>query len=188
MKGKIKVENKGLSINLSGEITLDDIREVNNLLRLYSQISQVSALEKANFSEISKDLKNNKDFLKIQDSLSEEYDDYHYVKYTKLNKIIELTQEDKKINSISKVNQKDLSNKLKTLFDDIEVPNVDFVLVHTSGDLDVCEHEKVFFAIQDKLLEIPSKHIITKKASNNVLLELVFFGRDVVDDPYFDLD
>lgn len=188
MKGKIKVENKGLSISLSGEISNDDVREINNLLRLYSQVSQISALEKVNFSEISKDLKNNKDFLKIQDSLLEEHEDYHYVKYTKLNKIIEITQEDKNINTVSKVNQKDLANKLKTLFDDIEVPNIDFVLVHTSGDLDTSEHEKVFFAIQDKLLEIPSKHIVTKKPANNVLLELVFFGRDIVDDPYFDLD
>jgi hypothetical protein len=188
MKGKIKVENKGLSINLSGDISSDDVREINNLLRLYSQITQISALDKVTFSELSKDLKTNKDFLKIQDSLLEEHEDYHYVKYTKLNKIIEITQEDKKINTVSKVNQKDLSNKLKTLFDDIEVPNVEFVLVHTSGDLDLSEHEKIFFAIQDKLLEIPTKHVVTKKNSNNVLLELVFFGRDVVDDPYFDLD
>ena len=188
MKGKIKVENKGFSISLAGEITTEDVKEINNLLRLYSQVSQINAFDRGTFSEISKDLKNNKDFLKIQESLLEEHEDYHYVKYTKLNKIIEITQEDKKLNTISKVNQKDLSNKLKTLFDDIEVPNVDFVLVHTSGDLDTSEHEKIFFAIQDKLLEIPSKHIVTKKESNNVLLELVFFGRDIVDEPYYDID
>lgn len=188
MKGKIKIENKGISINLSGEISSDDVKEVNKLLSLFTDISQLNQLEKSSFSEVSRDLKTNKDFVKLQDALTAEYEDYHYVKYTKINKIIEITQDNKKIHTSMKINPKELDEKIKSLLDDVEVPNVDFVLVHTSGDLDDGEHEKIYFSIHDKLLEVPSKHIVTKKTNNKVLLEIIFFGEDVVDEPYFDLD
>ncbi|MFP4568131.1 MAG: hypothetical protein ACLFN8_04250 [Candidatus Woesearchaeota archaeon] len=188
MKGKIKVENRGLNVDLSGEISSEDIKEINNLLRLFSQVSQLEQFDKSLLGEISSDLKNNKEFSKIQDMLQEEHDDYHYVKYTKLNKIIEIIQDDGKIKTTSKINHKELNDKLKSLFDDIEVPNLDFVLVHTAGDMDLSEHEKVYFAIQDRLIEVPSKHIVTEKDTNKVLREVVFFGQDVVDESLFDLD
>lgn len=188
MKGKIKIENKGISLNLNGEFTTEDIKELNNFLKLFNQTSQIVQSDKFSFSELSKDLKTNKEFQKIQDKLNEEYEDYHYVKYTKLNKIIEIKQEKDKIKTVSKINSKELNNKLETLFDDVEVPNIEFVIIHTVGDLENKEHEKLFFSIHDKLLEVPTKHIITKKETNKVLLELVFFGRDVVDESYFDMD
>lgn len=188
MKGKLKVETKGISINLSGEISSEDVREVNKLLGLFTEISQLNQLDNISFGEVSRDLKNNKEFAEIQDKLKDEYEDYHYVKYTKLNKIIEITQDNKKINTSVKINSKELDEKIKTLLDDIEVPNLDFVLVHTSGDLDAGEHEKIYFSIHDKLLEVPSKHIVTKKNNQKVLLEIIFFGEDVVDEPYYDLD
>jgi hypothetical protein len=188
MKGKIKLKNDDINIDLSGEITSDDIKAINSLLQLFNQSNQINLIEKSSFSEISKDLRVNKDFVKMQDKLSEEYADYHYVKFSKLNKIIEITQDDKTINTNTKVNQKELNEKLNTLLDDLKVPNLDYVIVHTLGDLDKKEHEKVYFAIHDRLLDIPSKHIITKKNSNKVLLEVVFFGQDIVDESYFDLD
>ena len=187
MKGEVRIESEGIKINLVGKISLEDIKELNTLLRLH-QVNLLSDEDRNTFSELSKDLRKNKDFLAIQNNLKEEYNDYNYVKYAKFNKIIEITQDDKKINTSSKINVNELNKKIGTLFDDLKVHNLDFVLVHTVGDLEKKEHEKMYFAVHDALLEVPSKHIITKKDSKNIMLEVVFFGQDIVDEHYFDLD
>lgn len=185
MNGDISFSTEGMVVHLSGEIKTKHLTELNNLIRNFNQKTDPLFIEQTDyFYEISDELRLNTTFQNISSVLIKDYEEHH-TRHTRVDNIVEISQDSGRLETELKINQVDLDKKIKTVLDGIRIKNVGFAIIHTSGLMSKEEHKKIHESIMQKFLRIPTENIITKRSTKRTLIEIIFFGEEIVKNESF---
>ena len=130
------------------------------------------------FRNVSSRLRENKEFQKLVLKLGEEYSQYH-IESIKIPSILEVAVKDKKIYKEIKLNKEELKKQVKTVFQNINKSNVDFLIIHIGGLNDNEQIEIVVDSIVKEAFNLPKTIFKSKYKSYKTLIEAIFFGNDI---------
>ncbi|MBT3303985.1 hypothetical protein HN592_01860 [Candidatus Woesearchaeota archaeon] len=178
---KLKINLPFLKLELKGDPAkhLGEIRKIIMELNKFSLNElEADALEELMPSfglpvwKLSSELQKNEQVMNNITELSQ-IEDGVLVKKTSLDNINEITD----TKTISKLNVKEISRSVSTLFDDINKTQVNFAIVHAIGNLPADNFSIIFDQVKKHLPNTKIEAIKTKKeVLGKTVIECVLFG------------
>lgn len=178
---KLKINLPFLKLELTGDPSkhLLEIRKIIMELNKFTLNElEVDALEELMPSlglplwRLSSELQNNE---KVMNNITElsQIEDGVLVKKTSLENINEITD----TKTISKLNVKEISRSVSTLFDDVNKNQVNFAIVHAIGNLPSDNFSIIFDQVKKQLPNTKIEALKTKKeVLGKTVIECVLFG------------
>ena len=188
----IELKRKDMKLKLEGNIGTKTLKELSQIIDSNQNNQQLnSSNERENlgdsndpydilcrFRNVSSRLRENKEFQKLVLKLGEEYSQYH-IESIKIPSILEVAVKDKKIYKEIKLNKEELKKQVKTVFQNINKSNVDFLIIHIGGLNDNEQIEIVVDSIVKEAFNLPKTIFKSKYKSYKTLIEAIFFGNDI---------
>ncbi len=178
---KLKIDLPFLKLELSGDPSkyLVEIRRIIMELNKFALNELESdALEELMPSfglpiwKLSNELQKNETVMNNINELSQ-IEDGVLVKKTSLDNINEITD----TNTISKLNVKEISKSVSTLFNDVNKKDINFAIVHAMGNLPSDNFSIIFDQVKKQLPNTKIEAIKTKKeVLGKTVIECVLFG------------
>lgn len=177
----IKDHDRHIKINLPPKTDLfekslgliSDVRANNN-----EEISDEIYNDYGYPRRISKQLLKNKKFKKVFNKVSEEFEDWYYYK-CKIPNIQIITNDKNKLLTSYKLDTAECKKIILSSLNHINAKNIKFILIHVSGRIYDDEKQMILDNLYQIFTFVPLILFKSDRNSDSILVEIMFFGKDV---------
>ena len=178
----IKDGEKTVKIKLPPKISL-----LEKSLRILHNQNESNVVEKGQYEcddddyplRTSKELAKNKKFKESFNRAVDEFGDRHFT-YCKFTNIVEISPNKKEIPIKYTLDREEWKKLLPSLFADIIREKVESVILHVSSKISDEEKGKIIDDVFQLLYNVPLITSKSERKSKSTLVEIFFFGRDII--------